>query len=90
MDMSQRGMWLPICRRNWRDKRSRECSQRFNGVGGTNDVVSGAASGDRGTGMLESTANGDGELEGTKHEFSALDIYFESVNFLLDWDEIER
>ena len=31
--------------------------------------------------MLEGTANGDGELEGTEHELSALDIYFESVSF---------
>ena len=51
------------------------------GVGGANDVVSCAASGDGGTGMLEGTANGDRELEGTGHEFSALDIYFESVSF---------
>ena len=32
-------------------------------------------------GMLEGTANGDGELEGTEHEFSALEICFESVSF---------
>ena len=31
--------------------------------------------------MLEGTAKGDGELEGNEHEFSALDIYFESVSF---------
>ena len=29
--------------------------------------------------MLEGTANGDGELEGTEHEFSALEFFFESV-----------
>ena len=51
------------------------------GVGGANDVVSGAASRDGATGILEGTANGDGELEGTEHEFSALDIFFESVSF---------
>ena len=51
------------------------------GVGGANDVVSGAAKGDGGTGMLEGTANSDGELEGTEHEFSALEIYFESLSF---------
>ena len=51
------------------------------GVRGVIDVVSGAASGGRGTGMLEGTANGDGELEGTEHEFLAVDIYFESVSF---------
>ena len=28
MDMSQMGMWLPICRRNWRGERSPGCSQR--------------------------------------------------------------
>ena len=44
------------------------------GVGGANDVVSGAASGNGGTGMLEGTAIGDEELEGTEHELSALDI----------------
>ena len=31
--------------------------------------------------MLKGTANGDGEQEGIEHEFSALDIYFESVSF---------
>ena len=31
--------------------------------------------------MLEGTANGDGELEGTELEFSALVIYFESISF---------
>ena len=31
--------------------------------------------------MLEETANGDGELEGTELEFSALDLYFHSVSF---------
>ena len=51
------------------------------GVGGANDIVSGAASGDGGTGLLEGTANGDGELEGTEHEFWASDIYCESVSF---------
>ena len=36
--------------------------------------------------MLEGTANGHGELEGTEHEFSALDIYFEFVSFArLGW-----
>ena len=49
------------------------------GVGGANDVVSGAASGDGGTGMLEGTTNGDGELEGA--ELVALDISLESVSF---------
>ena len=51
------------------------------GAGGTNDAVSGAASGDGGTGLLEGTAKCDGELEGTEHEFSASDIYCESVSF---------
>ena len=51
------------------------------GVGGATDVITGAASDDGGTGILEGTANGDGELEITEHEFSALDIYFESVKF---------
>ena len=37
--------------------------------------------------MLEGTANGDGELEGTEDEFSALEIYFENVSYSLDWDE---
>ena len=81
MDMSQRGMWLPKCRWNWRSRRSRGARKGVTGIGGANDVVSGAASGDGGTGMLEGTASGDGKLEGTEHEFSALDIYFESVNF---------
>ena len=43
--------------------------------------MSGAASGDGVTGMLEGNAKDEGELEGTEHEFSALDIYFESVSF---------
>ena len=81
MDMSQRGMWLPICRQNWRGKRLRGARKEVTGVGGAKDVVSGAASGDGDTGMLEGTANGDGELEGTEHEFLALDIYFESLSF---------
>ena len=51
------------------------------GVGGTNYVVSGAASGDRYTGMLERIANGDGELEGTEHELSAFDISLDLVSF---------
>ena len=76
MDMSQRGMWLPICRRNWQGERSRGARKGVTGFGGANDVVSGTASGDGGAGMLEGTANDDGELEGTEHEFSALDIYF--------------
>ena len=80
--MSQRGMWLPICLQNWRGKRLRGALKEVTGVGGAKDVVvSCAASGDGGTGMLEGTANGDGELEGTEYEFSALDIYFEFVSF---------
>ena len=67
--MAQRGMWLPICRRNWRGKRSRGARKGVTDVRGANDVVSGAASGDGGTGMLEGTTNGDRELEGTEHEF---------------------
>ena len=67
-------MWLPICRRNWRGERSRGCSQRGYRCRRTNDVVSGDASGDGGTGMLEGTANSDEELEGTEHELLALDI----------------
>ena len=51
------------------------------GVGGTNDVVSGAASGDIYTWMLEGIANGDGELEGTEHELSAFNILLDSVSF---------
>ena len=53
----------------------------FTGAGGANDVVYGAASDDGGTWMLEGTEIGDGELEGTEREFSAMDIYFESVSF---------
>ena len=30
--------------------------------------------------MLEGTANGDGELEGTEHELSAFDKLLESVS----------
>ena len=45
------------------------------------DVVSGAASGDGGTGMFEGNANGDGELEGTEQALSALEIYLEYVSF---------
>ena len=51
------------------------------GTGGANDAVSGTASGDGGTGLLEGTANVDGELDGTKHEFSASDVYYDSVSF---------
>ena len=51
------------------------------GVGRANGVVSGSSGGDVGTGMLEGTANVDGELEGSEHEFSPLDIFFESVSF---------
>ena len=74
MDMSQRGMCLLICRRNWRGERSRDARKGVNCFGGANDVVSGAASGDGGTEMLEGTANGDGEREGTEYELSALEI----------------
>ena len=31
--------------------------------------------------MLEGTANGDGELEGTKHELTEMVILLESVSF---------
>ena len=50
------------------------------GAGRANIVVANAASGDGVTGMLESTAKGDGELEGTAHELSAFDISLESVS----------
>ena len=53
------GNVVPICRQNWRGERSRGYSQRDTGVGGANDVVSGAARGDGVTGMLEGTTNGD-------------------------------
>ena len=42
------------------------------GVGGANDVVSGAASSDGGAWILEGTTNGDGELDGA--ELFAMDI----------------
>ena len=53
------------------------------GIGGAraNDVISGAASGDGGTGMLEGTENGDAELVETEYELSAFDILLESVRF---------
>ena len=38
-------------------------------------------SGEGGTRMLEGTAKGDGELEGTELKFAALVIYFESISF---------
>ena len=44
-------------------------------------MMSVAASGDGGTGMLEGTANGDGELEGTEHELSKFYILLDSVSF---------
>ena len=78
-------MWLPICRRNWRGERSRICSQEGSSVGAANDVVSGAASGDGDTGMLEGTANGDRKLEGTEHELSTFDILLDSVSFYRIW-----
>ena len=81
MFMSQRGMWLPICRRNRRGERSGDARKGVTGAGGANDVVFGAASGDGCIGMFENTANGDGELEGTEQEFSVLDIDFESLSF---------
>ena len=81
MDMLQRGMWLPMCRRIGEAKGRGGAGKGVSGVRGGNDVASGAASNDGGTGMLEGTANGDGELEGTEHELSAFDILLDSVSF---------
>ena len=58
-----------------------DARKRDTGVGRAHIVVSGAAGGDGGTEMLEGTSNGDGDLKGSEHEFSPLDIYFESVSF---------
>ena len=74
MEMSQRVMWLPICRRNWRGERSRGCSQMVTGVRGAKDVVSGAASGDGGTGM---------SLQMVMENWKALNMSFRRWTFTL-------
>ena len=65
----------------WAKRKVAGCSQRRYRCRRSKLCRLWCASGDGGTGMLKGTANGNGEQEGTEHEFLALEIYFESVSF---------